>query len=189
MAEMTTSKEHHPVLVLGVTGSIAAYKAAEITSRAVKRGLDVHVIMTAAALELITARTFMTLSRNPVMTSLWETPRWQPAHIELAMQADALLIAPATADILAKMAHGIADDALSTYCLSHTGPVLVAPAMNPRMWANPATQENCRTLAERGVIFIGPEGGTVACGEEGVGRMSEPETILERLQEILFPKA
>lgn len=177
------------VLVLGVTGSIAAYKAADITSRAVKAGYEVHVIMTEAAQKLVCPQTFLTLSRNPVVTSLWDVPQWQPTHIELAMQADLLLIAPATADILAKMAHGIADDALSTYCLSHTGPVLVAPAMNPRMWAHPATQANCETLRSRGVIFIGPDDGGVACGEGGRGRMSSPEDILWQVKAVKGPAA
>ena len=171
-------------LVLGVTGSIAAYKAAEITSRAVKDGWNVNVIMTDAAQRLICPQTFLTLSRNPVITSLWDVPQWQPAHIELAMRATALLIAPATADILAKMAHGIADDALSTYYLSHTGPVFVAPAMNPRMWQHPATQANCAILKERGVVFIGPETGNVACGEGGEGKMSSPDTIINILNSI-----
>ena len=173
------TEEKKPLLVLGVTGSIAAYKAADITSKLVQKGIDVQVIMTESAQKLVCPQTFMTLSRNPVITSLWEMPDWQPGHIALAIRANALLIAPATANILAKMAHGIADDALSTYCLSHTGPVLVAPAMNPRMWQHPATVDNCKLLKKRKVQFIGPETGHVACGENGVGRLAEVATIVD----------
>ena len=173
------TEEKKPLLVLGVTGSIAAYKAADLTSKLVQKGIDVQVIMTESAQKLVCPQTFMTLSRNPVITSLWEMPDWQPGHIALAIRANALLIAPATANILAKMAHGIADDALSTYSLSHTGPVLVAPAMNPRMWQHPATVDNCKLLKKRKVQFIGPETGHVACGENGVGRLAEVATIVD----------
>ena len=173
---MTQAKK--PLLVLGVTGSIAAYKAADITSKLVQNGIDVQVIMTEAAQRLVCPQTFMTLSRNPVITSLWEMPDWQPGHIALAIRATALLIAPATANILAKMAHGIADDALSTYCLSHTGPVMVAPAMNPRMWQHPATVDNCKLLKKRKVQFIGPETGHVACGENGPVRLAEVSDVI-----------
>ena len=173
------TEEKKPLLVLGVTGSIAAYKAADITSKLVQKGIDVQVIMTESAQKLVCPQTFMTLSRNPVITSLWEMPDWQPGHIALAIRANALLIAPATANILAKMAHGIADDALSTYFLSHIGPVLVAPAMNPRMWQHPATVDNCKLLKKRKVQFIGPETGHVACGENGVGRLAEVATIVD----------
>ena len=176
---MKAHSDEKPFLVLGVTGSIAAYKAADITSKLVQRGIDVQVIMTDAAQKLICPQTFLTLSRNPVVTSLWNMPEWQPGHIAMAMRAKALLVAPATADILAKMANGIADDALSTYFLSHTGPVFVAPAMNPRMWSNPATVHNCETLRSRGVEFIGPDEGHVACGENGKGRMASVENIIE----------
>lgn len=168
------------VVVLGVTGSIAAYKACEITSQLCKAGVEVNVIMTAAAQELVCARTFFTLSRQPVTTSLWDEPIWQPKHISLAERASLLLIAPATADIIAKMANGIADDALSTYYLSHTGKTIIAPAMNPRMWQHPAVQANMAILKERGVIVVGPVAGAVACGEAGMGRMAEPSEIWEK---------
>jgi phosphopantothenoylcysteine synthetase/decarboxylase len=167
-----------PIVVLGVTGSIAAYKAAELTSSLVQAGLTVEVIMTANALRLVQPQTFFTLSQRPVVTDLWELPDWQPGHIALAERAALLLIAPATANILAKLAHGIADDALSTYALSHSGRVLVAPAMNPRMWAHPAVQANCRLLQERGVRFVGPASGRVACGEGGIGRLAAVPDIL-----------
>ena len=182
---MKAHSDEKPFLVLGVTGSIAAYKAADITSKLVQRGIDVQVIMTDAAQKLICPQTFLTLSRNPVVTSLWNMPEWQPGHIAMAMRAKALLVAPATADILAKMANGIADDALSTSFLSHTGPVFVAPAMNPRMWSNPATVRNCEILRSRGVEFIGPEEGHVACGENGKGRMASVENIIETIEKVV----
>lgn len=165
-------------VVLGVTGSIAAYKAADLTSRLVQAGVEVDVILTANAMRLVQPQTFFTLSRRPVVKDLWELPDWQPGHIALAERAQALVVAPATANILAKLAHGIADDALSTYALSHTGLVIVAPAMNPRMWAHPAVQANCATLRQRGVRFVGPDTGRVACGEAGAGRMAAVEEIL-----------
>ncbi len=167
------------ILVLGVTGSIAAYKAADLTSRLRQRGIEVRVMMTESATKLVCPQTFQTLSQAPVVTELWHSPNWQPRHIELALETKLLVIAPATANILAKMAHGIADDALSTFCLSHDGPVIVAPAMNPRMWRHPATQENCRILRERGVQFVGPEDGRVACGDNGVGRMTTVDEIFQ----------
>ena len=173
------------VIALGVTGSIAAYKAADLVSRLTRAGIEVHVLMTEAAGRLVQPRTFLTLSRQPVITSLWDTPDWQPGHIALAERTDLLVIAPATANILAKMAHGIADDALSTFALSHAGPVLVAPAMNPRMWAHPAVRENCRILGARGVAFVGPEEGRVACGADGPGRMAAVETIFARVEGAL----
>ncbi len=141
-----TPSESARVIGLGVTGSIAAYKAADLASRLVQAGFDVHVLMTDAAAKLIQPRTFLTLSRNPVIVDLWSSPDWRPGHIALADRADLLVVAPATANILGKMANGIGDDALSVYCLSHPGPVLVAPAMNPRMWEHPAVRANCRTL-------------------------------------------
>lgn len=171
------SKEDHRVLALGVTGSIAAYKAADLTSKLRQAGITVQVLMTANAQKLVCAQTFFTLSQMPVITDLWTIPDWRPGHIELSARCKVLLIAPATANILAKMAQGIADDALSTFYLSHTGTVLVAPAMNPRMWEHPATQENVRILQERGVIFIGPDSGHVACGAGGRGRMAPVEEI------------
>ena len=173
------------VLVLGVTGSIAAYKAAELTSQLRKAGVTVRVMMTEAATRLVCPQTFQTLSRAPVVTSLWDSPEWQPRHIELALETKLLVVAPATANILAKMAQGIADDALSTFCLSHDGPVLVAPAMNPRMWKHPAMQANVRLLRERGVHFVGPVVGSVACGEAGMGRMASVEEILAAALELM----
>lgn len=172
-----TPKTVRPCVALGVTGSVAAFKAAALTSALVKAGIEVQVLMTAAAAKLVQPQTFQTLSRLPVITSLWELPDWKPGHIALADRARVLVIAPATANTLAKLANGIADDALSTYAVSHGGPLLVAPAMNPRMWRNAAVQDNVRRLRERGVRILGPGHGPVACGDEGDGRMLEPEPI------------
>ncbi|MFA6566860.1 MAG: flavoprotein [Victivallales bacterium] len=172
-------------VVLGVTGSIAAYKAADLTSQLVKKETDVVVIMTASAQKLVCPQTFLTLSRNPVITDLWTMPDWQPGHIELSDRAKLLVIAPCTADFIGKLANGIADDALSTYALSHTGKILVAPAMNPKMWKHPAVRSNCKILKERGVVFCGPTSGRVACGDDGEGRMEEVPAILAKILEEL----
>ncbi|QSH40764.1 flavoprotein [Lentisphaerota bacterium ZTH] len=172
-------------VVLGVTGGIAAYKAADLCSKLVQSGYDVHVIMTAAALELVTERTFFTLSRNPVTVSLWDVPVWQPEHIALAERAELLVVAPCTANFIGKYAHGIADDALTTFALAHTGKVLLAPAMNPRMWNNVAVQDNLKLLQSRCVEFVGPEAGRVACGDDGLGRMAEPEAVLEKICQLI----
>lgn len=178
---MATSNDTSCV-ILGVTGSIAAYKAADLASRLTKSGVEVHVVMTESATRLVQARTFQTVCRNPVVTSLWDLPGWQPGHVALADRADLLVIAPATANILGKMARGIADDALSTQALSHEGPVIVAPAMNPRMWRHPAVQENVRILRARGVRVLGPGCGDVACGAPGEGRMVEPALLVQAIQ-------
>jgi phosphopantothenoylcysteine decarboxylase len=175
-------------IVLGVTGSIAAYKAAEITSRLTKEGANVNVVMTADAQKFITPLAFKTLSRNPVETDLYgETEGWKPTHIKLADEADLLLIAPATANTLAKMANGLADDALTciALALNPRTPVLIAPAMNGKMWLHPATQQNVATLKERGAEFMGPEEGMLSCGYEGIGRLFEPERIVQRALELL----
>ena len=168
-------------IVLGVTGSIAAYKAADLCSRMTQKGLNVVVVMSAAAQKFVCPQTFLTLSRNPVVTDLWEIPDWQPGHISLAAQAKLLVVAPCSANFIGKYAHGIADDALSSIALAHPGKTLLAPAMNPQMWAHPALKDNCRILRTRGVEFVGPESGHVACGEEGEGRMSEVTDVLARI--------
>ena len=166
-------------VVLGVTGSIAAYKACELVRLLMKRGDDVHVVMTEHARAFVTPLTFQTLSRNPVESDLFADPQdWKPGHISLAAAADLVVVAPATANILAKMAHGIADDLLSSTLLATKAPVVVAPAMNDGMWTNPATQANIATLAARGVRVVQPGTGELACGTEGVGRMAEPSVIL-----------
>ena len=166
-------------VVLGVTGSIAAYKACELVRLLVKRGDDVHVVMTEHARAFVTPLTFQTLSRNPVESDLFADPQdWKPGHISLAAAADLVVVAPATANILAKMAHGIADDLLSSTLLATNAPVVVAPAMNTGMWENPATQANVATLAARGVRIVSPGVGDLACGTAGAGRMAEPDEIL-----------
>lgn len=175
-------------IALGVTGSIAAFKAAELVSRLVKADVDVTVLMTASAQKLIGERTFFTLSRNPVITDLWQLPEWQPGHIELAERAKLLAVVPCTANFIGKFANGIADDALSTYALSHTGKVLLAPAMNHKMWQHPAVRSNCGILRKRGVIFVGPTTGRLACGDSGEGRMEDVSAILARILEELQPK-
>jgi phosphopantothenoylcysteine decarboxylase len=176
-----------PIIILGVTGSIAAHKAADLTSLLVKKGCAVRVIMTADAQKFITPLPFKTLSRHPVVTDLFlEAQEWKPAHIELADQAGLLLVAPATANIIAKMALGLADDSLSctALALNPKAKILIAPAMNGKMWLHPATQANTATLKNRGAEFIGPEEGALACGYEGIGRMWPVEKIAARAVEL-----
>ena len=172
-------------IVLGVTGGIAAYKACELTSRLRKAGAQVYVIMTKNACQFVSPLTFETLSSHPAVTDTFARPdTWEVEHIALAKRADVFVIAPATANILAKIAHGIADDMLSTTVLATRAPVLAAPAMNTGMWENPATQDNVKLLSARGVRFVGPEGGFLACGDTGAGRMSEPETIFHEIESL-----
>ena len=167
-------------VVLGVTGSIAAYKAAELTRLMVKAGWDVNVVMTSAATQFVTPLTFQTLSRNPVGTDMFAPPReWKPEHISLAECADAFVVAPATADVIAKLAHGLADDLLTTTALACSAPLVVAPAMNDAMFDHPATQENLRILTERGATIVAPDVGDLACGVVGRGRMAEPSVIVD----------
>lgn len=167
-------------IILGVTGSIAAHKAVDICSQLTKAGAGVHVVMTKDAQEFITSLPFKTLSRNSVITSLYdEDEGWCPAHINLADEADLILVAPATANTIAKLANGLADDALGCIVLAANpeAKLVIAPALNGKMWHNPATQANVRTLTERGVQFIGPEEGELSCGYEGLGRLSPVEKI------------
>ena len=172
------------VIALGVTGGIAAYKAAELCSRLAKK-YDVRVLMTENATRFVTALTFKTLSRHAVVTSLWEEPEWRPEHVALADEASLLAVVPATADFIAKFAHGIADDALSTFAATFDGPAVLAPAMNPKMWRHPACVDNVALLKKRGVNFCGPAAGHVACGADGVGRMAEPLEILSAIEAIM----
>jgi len=174
--------------VLGVTGSIAAYKAAELASQLTREGCEVHVVMTADALRFITAVTFKVLSRHPVVTDLYDDDAgWQPAHIKLADEADLLLVAPATANTIAKLALGVANDALScvALALNPKARILVAPAMNGKMWLHPATQENVGRLKARGVEFIGPEEGLLSCGYEGLGRLWPTDKVAGRALELV----
>lgn len=175
-------------VVLGVTGSIAAHKAIDLASALMRGGLDVHVVMTADALRFVTPLPFKTLSRHPVVTDLYdEEEGWKPTHITLADDARLLLIAPATANVLAKMAHGLADDALSciALALNSNARVIVAPAMNGKMWLHPATQANVAALKARGVEFIGPDSGMLSCGYEGVGRLMPVDQIAQRVVELM----
>ncbi|MEI2280594.1 bifunctional phosphopantothenoylcysteine decarboxylase/phosphopantothenate--cysteine ligase CoaBC [Paenibacillus polysaccharolyticus] len=167
-------------IVLGVTGGIAAYKAATLCSKLVQKGADVHVIMTASATQFITELTLQTLTRNAVYTDTFDER--EPAvvsHINLADMADLVLVAPATANVIAKMAHGMADDMLTTTLLATTAPVMIAPAMNVHMYDHPAVQHNMNLLAERGTLMIEPGEGLLACGYVGKGRLEEPETIVD----------
>jgi phosphopantothenoylcysteine decarboxylase / phosphopantothenate---cysteine ligase len=175
-------------ILLGVTGGIAAYKAADLVRRLRERGAEVQVVMTAAAREFVTPTTFQALSGRTVRSDLWD-PAAEAAmgHIELARWADAVLIAPASADFLARLAAGLADDLLTTMCLATAAPIAVAPAMNHLMWSNAATRANIATLAERGVQVYGPGEGDQACGETGEGRMLEPLDLAGRVQTLLLP--
>jgi len=168
------------VIVLGVTGGIAAYKAATLCSRLVQRGADVHVIMTESAKQFIPELTLQTLTKNPVYSDTFdERDPSVVSHIHLADLADLFLIAPATANIIGKMAHGLADDMLSTTLLATTAPVMISPAMNVHMYTHPAVMANMQTLVSRGVSMIEPGEGLLACGYVGKGRMEEPETIVD----------
>jgi phosphopantothenoylcysteine decarboxylase len=175
-------------VILGVTGSIAACKAVDLASLLVKAGCAVHVVMTADALRFVTALPFKTLSRNPVVTDLYDVEEgWKPSHIELADQADLLLIAPATANTVAKLACGLANDPLSciALALNPEAKLLIAPAMNGKMWLHPATQANVATLKKRGAQFIGPDKGMLSCGYEGIGRLWPVEEIARKAAALL----
>lgn len=176
-------------LVLGITGGIAAYKAAELVRQLVKAGFDVQVVMTSAACQFITPVTMQALSGKPVFIDMWDSSisNGMP-HIELSRNADAILVAPASADFMAKLVQGRADDLLSTLCLARDCPLLVAPAMNKQMWENPATQRNINQLKADGVSILGPDSGEQACGEIGLGRMLEPESLLALVNAHFTPK-
>jgi phosphopantothenoylcysteine decarboxylase / phosphopantothenate---cysteine ligase len=176
-------------ILLGVTGGIAAYKSAELVRRLGERGVEVHVVMTEAACGFITPATMQALSGHPVYASMWDTrvPDGM-AHIALSRDKDLILIAPATTDFLAKVAHGLGDDLLSTLCLARECPLAVAPAMNRQMWENAANQRNVRQLRNDGVSILGPASGDQACGEIGMGRMLEAVDIAEAVVALLAPK-
>lgn len=183
---MTSSKR---AIVLGITGGIAAYKAAELVRLLVQQQYNVQVVMTEAACQFITPITMQALSGNPVFINMWDNaiPNGMP-HIELSRQADAILIAPASADFIAKLVHGRADDLLSTLCLARNCPLLVAPAMNKQMWENPATQRNIAHLITDGISVLGPAAGEQACGEVGLGRMLEPQALMQAVTKHFIPK-
>jgi len=168
-------------VILGVTGSIAAYKAAELVREFIKRGAIINVVMTKNACEFVTPLTFQTLSKNPVTLSLFnQINDWKPEHISLAERSDIFVIAPATANVIAKYAGGIADDALTSELLAFNKKVVIAPAMNSAMYLHPATQENIEKLKSRGVVFVEPEEGELACGTSGIGRMPSISKIIEK---------
>jgi phosphopantothenoylcysteine decarboxylase/phosphopantothenate--cysteine ligase len=176
-------------ILLGITGGIAAYKAAELTRLLVKAGADVRVVMTASACRFITPTTLQALSGNPAYTDMWDpsVPN-NMAHIELSRDRDLVLVAPATTDFLAKVALGLGDDLLSTLCLARECPLAVAPAMNRQMWEHAATQRNIATLRTDGVAILGPDAGDQACGEIGMGRMSEPAALVTEVGALLGPR-
>ncbi|TSA49669.1 MAG: bifunctional phosphopantothenoylcysteine decarboxylase/phosphopantothenate--cysteine ligase CoaBC [Nitrosomonadales bacterium] len=177
-------------LLLGITGGIAAYKAAELLRLLIRQGIEVQVVMTQAACQFITPVTLQALSGKPVFTDLWDDRIDNGmAHIEFTRDTDAILIAPASADFIAKLAHGAADDLLSTICLARGAcPLMVAPAMNVEMWQHPATQRNLVQLQQDGVLMLGPDSGEQACGETGIGRMLEPQTLFEEMEVARQPK-
>ena len=168
------------VILLGVTGSIAAYKAADVVSQLVKWGAEVHVIMTDSATRFVTPLAFQTLSRNPVHCSMWDNVKqWEPGHISLADRADLLLVAPATANTIANFAHGMAPDLLASTYLATLAPVMIAPAMNGKMLDHPATQGNLDSLKNRGVHILDTQYGMLACGYEGKGKMASVNHVCE----------
>ena len=173
-------------LVIGVTGGVAAYKTAALVSKCVQAGAEVSVVLTESAERFVGRATFEALTGRPVYREVFDNPRHPlGAHIELAEDADLLCVAPATANFLAKAAHGMADDLLSTLYLSHTGPTLVAPAMNNEMWSKPSVQRNIELLRADGVHFAEPGKGWLSCRQLGKGRMAEPETILAHIEDLL----
>ncbi len=184
-----SSEMKKPCVVLGVTGGIAVYKACELLRLLQKRGIDVFVVMTQNACRFVAPLTFETLSGHPVAVDTFDRPQtWEVEHIALAKRADLFLIAPATANIIGKMACGIADDMLSTTVMATRAPVLVAPAMNTGMWESAAVQQNVKTLQARGVQFVMPASGHLACGDSGAGKLEDVEIIAERAREMLFAK-
>jgi phosphopantothenoylcysteine decarboxylase / phosphopantothenate---cysteine ligase len=176
-------------IILGITGGIAAYKAAELTRLLVKDDFDVQVVMTESASQFITPLTFQALSGKEVLTSLWKSNTSNGmSHIELSRNYDLIVIAPASANFLAKLTHGFADDLLSSLCLARNCPIAVAPAMNVHMWTNQATQRNVSQLQQDGVIFFGPDSGEQACGDIGLGRMLDTEELFRSIKNHFIPK-
>ena len=184
MKEKEMERTKH--IALGVTGSIAAYKACELVRLFIKGGWGVHVVMTAAATRFVTPLTFRTLSQNSVYTGIFdETIDWHPEHIALADRCDVLVIAPCTANVIAKLANGIADDALTSLALAYTKPLVIAPAMNVNMFNHAATQSNLSVLRERGAVVIEPGEGDLACGTTAKGRLAEPQLIFDEVCRIV----
>ena len=182
---MSDQRERQGRVLLAVCGGIAAYKACEVLRGLQKEGCEVRVTMTADAERFVGAATFSALSGSPVADSLYDNPSSAIPHIELSEWADVVVVVPATANVLAKLACGIADDALTTFAATFNGTTLLAPAMNPQMWQHSACRENVETLRRRGVLFAGPAEGHVACGPDGPGRMVEPAEIFEQITRLL----
>jgi phosphopantothenoylcysteine decarboxylase / phosphopantothenate---cysteine ligase len=189
MSTLNKENNSHKKLVLGITGGIAAYKSAELVRLLVKANIDVQVVMTESATKFITPVTMQALSGKPVFIGMWDSSidNGMP-HIELSRDADAILVAPASAEFIAKLVHGRADDLLSTLCLARDCPLLVAPAMNKQMWENPATQRNIAQLKADNIAILGPDSGDQACGEIGLGRMLEAEDLLAEISAFFTPK-
>src|SRR5687768_8611598 len=176
-------------LLLGLTGGVAAYKAAELARLLLRDGVDVQAVMTPSACRFVGTATLQALTGKPVFTELWDAGVSNGmAHIDLSRSVDAILIAPASADFIAKLAHGLADDLLSTLCLARDCPLLIAPAMNRQMWENPATQRNLAALRGDGVTVLGPASGVQACGETGMGRMLEAHELAETVHAFFQPR-
>ncbi|HRR33353.1 MAG TPA: flavoprotein [Kiritimatiellia bacterium] len=174
-------------ILLGVTGSIAAYKACDLTRLFVKGGHAVHVLMTDAAKRFVSPLTFRTLSRNPVSDSLFDDPEeWVPGHVSLAERADAMVVAPCTANVIAKLAHGLADDILTSTALATRAPLVIAPAMNTGMWEHPATRANVSLLLSRGATIVDAGTGDLACGTSGKGRMAELQSVYDAVMQRLL---
>ncbi|MBN2313320.1 MAG: bifunctional phosphopantothenoylcysteine decarboxylase/phosphopantothenate--cysteine ligase CoaBC [Sedimentisphaerales bacterium] len=176
----------HRHILLGVTGGVAAYKAVDLAGKLTAVGAEVRTVMTESACRFVGPKSFEAVTQSTVFTTMWSTPQeFKIGHIALADWADLVVVAPATANIIAKVAHGICDDLLSTtLCVCWATPTLFAPAMNNRMWENPATQANVETLKNRGFHIVGPEEGRLACGDSGPGRMSEPQDIMNAIEKI-----
>ncbi|MDD3705716.1 MAG: bifunctional phosphopantothenoylcysteine decarboxylase/phosphopantothenate--cysteine ligase CoaBC, partial [Clostridiaceae bacterium] len=176
-------------IVLGVSGGIAAYKACELVSRLKKQNAEVHVIMTASAVKFVTPLTFQSLSLNQVIVDMFDAPNyWEIEHISLAKLADAIVVAPATANIIGKLANGIADDMLSTTIMATKAKVILAPAMNTNMYENPVFQRNLKLISELGYVMVPPEEGRLACGDVGKGKMSDPAVIEKAIIDLLNPR-
>lgn len=187
IAKGNMAKQVH--VLLGVTGSIAAYKAAELVRLITKRNRNVSVIMTRSATRFVGELTFQTLSQNPVLVDEFERREaWNPSHVSLADWADVLLIAPCTANVIAKLAHGLADDALTSTALACKAPLVIAPAMNENMWLHPATQDNLRIIKSRGAIIVNPERGQLACDRVGEGRLAPLDKIMAAVEKALRTK-
>ena len=181
MAEKKTTR-----IVLGVTGSIAAFRAADLASAMVKQGWDVHAVLTADGARFLPALTLAALTHRPVHTSLWEEGEGgRMSHLDLAQMADAVVVAPASADFLARTAHGFAGDVLGAVLLATRAPLVFAPAMNTNMWTHPATKENVKVLSARGIHWAGPAEGRLACGAEGPGRLAPTEETLKQVKAVL----